>query len=175
MSRPVVERPERNFCLQSRNFCFFFPSFLEKWFTWWDLCNCILYIYIYIYIYLGVFNLTWIFFSTEFAFFLAGEKTQFIESIPWVQCASGNVDIKKYDMVLDLIYLNSLIEHFKLPSQKGMKNSGCKKRFLDMSFHAVCFSSPPALPQFHTHLESTKNLIIQQNWVNFQGEPLWKL
>ena len=71
-------------------------------------------------------------------------------------------------MVLDLIYLSSLIEHFKLPSQKGMQ-----KRFLDMSFHAVCLlSSPPALPQFHTHLESTKNLIIQQNWVNFQGEPL---
>ena len=45
MSRPVVERPERNFCLQSRNFCFFFPSFLEKWFILLALWNCIIYIY----------------------------------------------------------------------------------------------------------------------------------
>ena len=35
-------------------------------------------------------SLTWIFFSTEFAFILAGEITQVIESIHWVRCASGN-------------------------------------------------------------------------------------
>ncbi len=42
----------------------------------------------------GIDSLTSIFFSTElFTFYLVGEITQFIESIPLVRCASGNVFI----------------------------------------------------------------------------------
>ena len=45
----------------------------------------------------------------QVAFYLAGEKTQVKESIPWVRCASGNV-------------LNFLCDKVRAPYFKAVKN-----------------------------------------------------
>ena len=54
----------------------------------------------------------WIFFMTEFAFFLAADITQVIDSIAWVRCASGNVSFHCSNLSIVQTFLFGPMDHW---------------------------------------------------------------
>ena len=56
---------------------------------------------------------------TEFSFFLAGEITQVMDSIPWVRCASANVSSQCWKFISDLVESVECRQDLQLVLERG--------------------------------------------------------